>query len=116
MCMFIDSFFVQPLTPSSQANTKDVEALLRDNCEVVHLSIHPTMVPFFTPMFLNGSFPGVYIAPVNHNKIDTCIAVNIASTMMGRFAQDETKDTSQLQDMGSDAGVVVGYSEKHVRT
>ena len=116
MCMFIDSFFVQPLTPSSQANTKDVESLLRDNCEVVHLSIHPTMVPFFTPMFLNGSFPGAYIAPVNHNKIDTCIAVNIASTMMGRFAQDETKDTSQLQDMGSDAGVVVGYCEKPVRT
>ena len=80
------------------------------------MSIHPTMVPFFTPMFLNGSFPGAYIAPVNHNKIDTCIAVNIASTMMGRFAQDETKDTSQLQEMGSDAGVVVGYSKKHVRT
>ncbi len=44
------------------------------------------------------------------------IAVNITSTMMGRFAQDDDKDTSQLQEMGSDAGVVFGYSEKHVRT
>ncbi len=55
------------------------------------------MVPFFTPMKQNGSFPGAYIAPVNHNKINTGIAVNIASTMMGRFAQDESKDTPQLQ-------------------
>ena len=59
---------------------------------------------------------GVYIAPVNHNKINTGIAVNIASTMMWRFAQDDDKDTSQLQEMGLDAGVVFGYNEKHVRT
>ena len=56
----------------------------------------------------NGSTLGVYIAPVNHKKINTGIAVNIASTMMGRFAQDGDKDTSQLQEMGSDAGVVFG--------
>ncbi len=116
MCMFINRFFLQLVTPLSQAKTSDVEELLRDNCDVVHMRIHPTMVPFFTPMMLNGSFPGAYIAPVNHNKINTGIAVNIASTMMGRFAQDETKDTSQLQEMGSDAAVVVGYSKKHVRT
>jgi hypothetical protein len=35
---------------------------------------------------------------------------------MGRFAQDDEKDSSQLQEMGSDAGVVFGYSKKHVRT
>ncbi len=80
------------------------------------MRIHPSMVPFFTPMKLNGSFPGSYIAPVNHNKINTGITVNIASTLMGRFAQDDNKDTSQLQEMGLDAGVVVGYSKKHVRT
>ncbi len=55
---------------------------------------------------LNGSFPGAYIAPVNHNKINTDITVNIASTMIGRFAQDDNKDTSQLQEMGLDGGVV----------
>ena len=67
-------------------------------------------------MKLNGSNQGAYIAPVNHNKINTGITVNIASTMMGRFAQDDNKDTSQLQEMGANAGVVFGYSEKHVRT
>ena len=64
----------------------------------------------------NGSHLGAYIAPVNHNKINTGITVNIASTMMGRFAQDDDKDTSQLLEMGPDAGVVFGYSKKHVRT
>ncbi len=108
--------FLQSITPLSQARTSDVEELLQDNCDVVHMSIHPTMVPFITPMILDGIFPGAYIAPINHNKINTGIAVNIASTMIGRFAQDESKDTSQLQEMGSDTGVVVGYSEKHVRT
>ena len=40
---------------------------------------------------------GAYIAPVNHNKINSGIVVNITSTMMGRYAQDDDKDTSQLQ-------------------
>ena len=77
------------------------------------MKIHPLMVPFLTPMKKNGSNLGVYIAPVNHNKINTGITVNIASTMMGRFAQDDDKDTSQLQEMGSDAGVVFGYNKKY---
>jgi hypothetical protein len=80
------------------------------------MRIHPLMVPFLTPMKKIETNLGAYIAPVNHNKINTGIAVNIASTMMGRFAQEDDKDTSQLQEMGSDAGVVFGYSEKHVRT
>ena len=77
------------------------------------------MVPFLTPMKqteANLGALGAYIAPVNHNKINTGISVNITSTMMGQFAQDDEKDTSQLQEMGSDAGVVFGYSKKHVRT
>ena len=74
------------------------------------------MVPFLTPMKLIESNLGAYIAPVNHNKINTGITVNITSTMMGWFAQDDNKDMSQLQGMGLDAGVVFGYREKHVTT
>ena len=57
------------------------------------MRIHPTMVPFLTPMKQIENNLGAYVAPVNHNKINTGIAVNISSTMMGRFAQDESKDT-----------------------
>ena len=74
------------------------------------------MVSFLTPMKLIESNLGAYIAPVNHYKIKRGISVNITSTMMGRFAQDDDKDTSLLQDMGSDAGVVFEYSKKHVGT
>jgi hypothetical protein len=116
MCGFTKQIDLKSITPSSRARTKEVEELLRDNCDVIHLRIHPSMVPFLTPMKQNGSNLGAYIAPVNHNKINTGISVNITSTMMGRFAQDDEKDSSQLQEMGSDAGVVFGYSEKHVRT
>jgi hypothetical protein len=80
------------------------------------MRIHPTIVPYLTPMKQLKNNLGAYIAPVNHNKINSGIAVNITSTMMGRYAQDDDKDTSQLQEMGSDAGVVFGYSAKHVRT
>jgi hypothetical protein len=116
MCGFTKQIDLKSITPSSRARTKEVEELLRDNCDVIHLRIHPSMVPFLTPMKQNGSNLGAYIAPVNHNKINTGISVNITSTMMGRFAQDDEKDSSQLQEMGSDAGVVFGYSKKHVRT
>jgi len=106
------------LSPSSQARTKEVEELLQDNCDVIHMRIHPSMVPFLTPMKQIETNLGAYIAPVpvNHNKINTGIAFNITSTMMGGFAQDDDKDASQLQEMGSDAGVVFGYNKKHVRT
>ena len=80
------------------------------------MNIHPLIVPFLTPMKKNENNLGVYIAPVNHNKIKTGITVNIASTMMGQFAQDDDKDTSQLQEMGLDAGVVFRYNETHERT
>jgi hypothetical protein len=44
----------------------------------------------------NGAL-GAYIAPVNHNKINSNIAVNISSNMMGRYAQDDDKDTSNYK-------------------
>ena len=83
---------------------------------MIHMRIHPTIVPYLTPMKQIKTNLGAYIAPVNHNKINSGIAVNITSTMMGRYAQDDDKDMSQLQEMGLDAGVVFGYSEKHVRS
>ena len=76
------------------------------------MKIHPSMVPFLTPIKLNGSNLAAYIALVNHNKINTGLTSSIASTMMGRFTQDGDKDTSQLQEMGSDTGVLFGYQEK----
>ena len=45
-----------------------------------------------------------YIAPVNHNSINTSRVASITSTMLGNYCQDtENYDITHLPDMGSDA-------------
>jgi hypothetical protein len=80
------------------------------------MKIHPMKVPFFTPMKSNGKSLAAYIALVNHNRINTGLVVSIACIMLGCYAQDTDKDAFQLQDMGLDAGVLIGYNEKNVIT
>ncbi len=78
--------------------------------------MHPMMVQFLTPMKSNAMGLAAYIVPVNHNRINTGLVTSIASNMMNRYSQDDTKDVFQLQDMGTDAGMIVCYHEKHIRT
>ena len=103
-------------TPTSQAKTKQVEDLLQNDCHLFEMEIHPTMVPFLTPMKSSAKGLAAYIAPVNHNRINVGLVTTIASNMMNRYSQDDKKDIFQLQDMGTDAGIIVCYHEKHVRT
>jgi hypothetical protein len=103
-------------TPTSQAKTKQVEDLLQNDCHLFEMQMHPVMVPFLTPMKSNANSLAAYIVPVNHNRINTVLVTSIASNMMNRYSQDDTKDVFQLQDMGTDAGMIVCYHEKHRRT
>ncbi len=48
----------------------------------------------------NGKSLATYIAPVNHNRINTGLLASIASNMLGCYAQDTDKDAFQLQAMG----------------
>ncbi len=73
------------------------------------MQIHPTIVPFLTPMKSSAKGLAAYIAPVNHNRINVGLVTRIASNMMTRYSQDNTKDVFQLQDMGTDAGITVCY-------
>ena len=103
-------------TPTSQAKTKQVEDLLQNDCHLFETQIHPMMVPFLTPMESNANGLAAYIAPVNHNRINMGLVTSIASNMMILYSQDNTKDVFQLQDMWTDAGIIVCYHKKHVRT
>ncbi len=103
-------------TPTSQAKTKQVEDLLQNDCRLFETQMHPMMVPFLTPMKSNAKSLAAYIAPVNHYRINTVIVTSIASNMMNRYSQDNTKDVFQLQDMGTDTGMIVCYHKKQVRT
>ena len=73
------------------------------------LTMHPSLVPFFTPCHVidMGKLKG-YIAPVNHNNILEDMVVDICNTMMGDYCRS---DNSHMQEMGDDAGVIVGWDE-----
>ncbi len=55
-----------------------------------------------------------YIAPINHNRINSKMVASIMSTMKGNYCRDESKDNMHLQDMGSDAAVNFGYYDSSV--
>jgi hypothetical protein len=71
------------------------------------------MIPFFTPIEPTAG-PGsdkcmaANIAPINHNRIDSKMVASIMSTMTGNYCREH------LQDMGSDAAVLLGYYDKSV--
>ena len=77
------------------------------------------MIPFFTPIepsagTENDMCMAAYIAPINHNRIDSKMVASIMSTMTGNYCRDASMDNTHLQDMGSDAAVLVGYYDKSV--
>jgi len=80
------------------------------------LRVNPRMVPFFTPIEPTGSDQcmAAYIAPINHNRINSKMVASIMSTMKGNYCRDASKDYTHLQDMGSDAAVLFGYYDKSV--
>ena len=83
----------------------------------VDLKVNPRMIPFFTPLTPteHSQCMAAYIVPINHNRIDSKMVASIMSTMKGNYCRDEeSKDNTHLQDMGSGAAVLVGYYNKSV--
>ena len=77
------------------------------------------MIPFFTALEPTGTEGekclAAYIAPINHNRIDSKMVASIISTMKGNYCRDASMDFKHLQDMGSDAAVLLGYYDNSVR-
>jgi hypothetical protein len=86
---------------------------LEKECHQIDLWIHPTIVPFLTVIITkkDGKFRP-YVAPVNHNTINQTMVASITSTMLGNYGKDSSADSTHLQDMGTDAGVLFGYNDK----
>ncbi len=58
-----------------------------------------------------------YIAPVNHNSMNTSLVASITSSMLDNYCHDTNNDVTHLQDMGTDAGVLFGYINRvHIHT
>ncbi len=74
------------------------------------------MLPFFTPFEVDIDKHTLkpYMASVNHNVINETTWFNIVHTLMGFFCHksDGKIITIQMEDMGNDACVIVGYHNK----
>ena len=90
--------------------------MLESNFKTVTLKINPTVMPFLRATTIyHGKRKNIlrpYVAPVNHNVLNNEKAINIAHTILGNFCHgDETKN-SQMETMGMDACMMIGYHNK----
>ena len=53
-----------------------------------------------------------YVAPVNHNVLNETVVYQIIHTLYGNYCHSNAEETSQLEEMGNDACVFVGYHDK----
>ena len=83
------------------------------NLTKIMLQVHLTTLPFLTCMDVtenNKLRP--FVAPVNHNFLNEAKTLSIAHTMMGNFCHGDKKKESQMENMGTDACVIVGFDNK----
>jgi len=57
----------------------------------------------------------MFMAPVNHNKLDEKKTLQIINTILGNTYQHENGLTRRNQDFGLDACVVVGYDDNNLK-
>jgi hypothetical protein len=53
-----------------------------------------------------------FIAPVNHNTLTSAKTIQIVHTLLGNFCHRDKDKISQMEDMGNDACLLMGYHIK----
>ena len=84
------------------------------------VQIHPTFIPFLTAMETSTPNPLAwkkvqlqpFVAAVNHNRLTPAKTYNIVHTLMGNFCHGDKGKASQLEEMGKDASMFIGYHDK----
>jgi len=103
-----------------QTTTQKTMAILESNFLTVSMKINLTLIPFLMATIVHRdkkkNILRPYVAPVNHNVLNNEKAINIAHTILGNFYHgDETKN-SQMETMGMDAYMMIGYHDKVSKT
>lgn len=91
-----------------------------ENFEKKIVHIHPTIIPFLTAMETSKPDPSAwkkvqlqpFVAAVNHNRLTPAKTYNIVHTLMGNFCHGDEDKESQLEEMGNDAIMFIGYHDK----
>ena len=103
-----------------QTTTQKKMTMLESNFNTVSLKINPTVIPFLTATTVhNGKKKKTlkpYVAPVNHNALYNEKAINIAHTILGNFCHGDDTKNSQMETMGMDACMMIGYHNKVSKT
>ncbi len=104
------------LSPSKkQTTTQKTMTMLDSNFKKVSWNTHPTVLTFLTAMTVSQvkkKTTRPYVAPVNHNVLNTEKAINIAHTILGNFCRGDKSKNSQMETMGMDSCMIIGYHNK----
>ena len=108
---------VDNYSPSKkQTTTQKTMTILESSFLTVSLKINPTVIPFLMATTVNfgkkKNIPRPYAAPVNHNVLNNEKAINIAHTILGNFCHGDETNNSQMETMGMDACMMIGYHNK----
>ena len=99
-----------------QTTTQKTMTMLESNFKKVSLKINPTVIPFLTATTVNQGKKKTtlrhYVAPVNHNVLNTKKAINIDHTILGNFCHGDESKNLQMETMGMDACMMIGYHDK----
>ena len=104
-------------SPSKKlTTTQKTMTMLESNFRKVSLNINPGVIPFLTATTINQGKKKTtlrpYVAPVNHNVLNTEKALNIAHTILGNFCHGDESKNSQMETMGMDSCMMIGYHDK----
>jgi hypothetical protein len=106
---------VKPSPAKTLTKTQASLAYLDTTFNKCMWNTHPTILPFLTCMEVtknNKLRPFVALALVNHNHLNEAKTLSIVHTMMGNFCHGDDSKDSHIEQMGSDACVVVGFNDK----
>ncbi len=53
-----------------------------------------------------------FVGPVNHNFLNEAKTLSIAHMMVGNFCHGDDKKELQMENMGTDACIIVGFDNK----
>jgi hypothetical protein len=107
------------LTPAKRINK--YKQLFDEAYNKESWQIHPTVIPFLTPMEIHNTplkngvaHDGLLFmtAPVNHNKLNQDKAIKIVHTILGNAYQSDKEVSVANQDFGNDASIIVGNHKK----
>ena len=107
-----------PVTIKTPTSVK--KSFYDENFEKKIVELHPTIIPFLTAMETSKPNPLAwntvklqpFVAAINHNRLTPAKTYNIVHTLMGNFCHGDADKESQLEEMGNDAIMFIGYHDK----